>query len=57
MDSEQREKMIQDWVQTNNVKRYKHGERPSGETAPSISAWGRKLKTKAEKQAAKDALV
>ena len=47
--------MIEAWVKKNKPKRYKHGERPPGMEAPTISSWGRKRKmSAAEKQAALD---
>ena len=49
--------MIEAWVKKNKPKRYTHGERPEGMEVPTISNWGRgrRKKSKAEKQAAKDA--
>ena len=48
--------MIEAWVKKNKPKRYTHGERPEGVEPPTISSWGRrKKKSKAEKQAEKDA--
>ena len=49
--------MIEAWVKKNKPKRYTHGERPEGQDPEEISPWGRrrKKKSKAEKQAEKDA--
>ena len=47
--------MIEAWVKKNKPKRYQHGERPEGMEVPTISNWGRRRKSKAEKQAEKDA--
>ena len=51
------QKMIEAWVKKNKPKRYTHGERPEGQDPEEISPWGRrrKKKSKAEKQAEKDA--
>ena len=49
------QKMIEAWVKKNKPKRYQHGERPEGMEVPTISDWGRRRKSKAEKQAEKDA--
>ena len=43
--------MIEAWVKKNKPKRYQHGERPEGMEVPTISNWGRRRKSKAEKQA------
>ena len=47
--------MIEAWVKKNKPKRYQHGERPEGEEVPTISNWGRRRRSNAEVQAAKDA--
>jgi hypothetical protein len=47
--------MIEAWVKKNKPKRYTHGERPEGQDPEIVSPWGSKKKSKAEKQAAKDA--
>ena len=44
MDNKDREKLIEDWVEKNKIKRYKHGERPEGEVPCSISAWGHNIR-------------
>jgi len=51
------QEMIEAWVKKNKPKRYKHGERPEGESPPEITVWGKRKKKKsaAEEQAAKDA--
>ena len=51
------QKMIDAWVKKHKPKRYQHGERPEGQHPEGISPWGirRKKKSKAEKQAEKDA--
>ena len=49
--------MIEAWVKKHKPKRYTHGERPEWQYPEEISPWGRrrKKKSKAEKQAEKDA--
>ncbi len=54
MTEQEKYLMIDAWVEKNKPKRYKHGERPPGETVPTISSWGRKRMSAAEKQAALD---
>ena len=44
MDNKEREKLIEDWIEKNEIKRYQHGERPEGEVPCSISAWGRNIR-------------
>jgi|TARA_R110000824_G_scaffold384828_1_gene578943 hypothetical protein len=52
---ENREEMIEAWIKTKGgVKRYSHGERPTGSKPLNISVWGHKTKNNAEKQAALD---
>ena len=58
MENSMNEKeMIEAWVKKHKPKRYTHGERPEGQDPEEISPWGRrrKKKSKAEKQAEKDA--
>ena len=54
---EEQKEMVEAWVKKHKPKRYTHGERPEGVEPPTISNWGRgrRKKSKAEKQAAKDA--
>ena len=57
MSREEMTEMIEAWVKENKPKRYKHGERPEGQSPPDISSWGRgrRKKSAAEEQAARDA--
>jgi len=55
MTREEQLKMVEEWIEANDVKRYAHGERPEGTSAPSISVWARRRRSPAETQAAKDA--
>ena len=56
MTNETRREMIQNWIDAkgDNHRVYTHGERPEGMEPPTISAWGRKRISAAEKQAALD---
>ena len=47
--SKERAILIEAWVEKNNPKRYKHGQRPEGEKTPGdISVWARKNKKSSE---------
>ena len=57
MTEQEKNEMIEAWVEKNKPKRYIHGQRPPGEEAPGdISVWTKRKKTAAEKQAEADAL-
>jgi hypothetical protein len=47
--SKERTNLIKAWVEENNPKSYKHGQRPEGEKTPGdISVWARKKKKSSE---------
>ena len=56
MTNEAQQEMINKWIKAkgNDHRVYSHGERPPGMVAPTISTWGRKRISAAERQAALD---
>jgi len=56
LTNEERKDLIDAFVATNNIKRYRHGERPEGENPVIPSAWSRS-KSKAVKEIEEQAVL